>query len=389
MGRLVLRSEALNGVLEGKSASSDDLLQIYAESESDPQDLFAAAQTLRERHHGRIITFSRNVFLNAINACRDICSYCTYRAEPGTEKSSMMPPSRVREILRLARRHRCVEALFVTGERPEQRYPEVRSWLRSEGFSGTAEYLAHCSQIALDEGLFPHTNAGNLTRDELRLLAETNVSLGLMLESSSDRLGEDGMPHHMAPSKRPAARLGVLESAGSLGIPMTTGILVGIGETPSEIVHSILAIRNLQGRYGNVQEVILQNFQPKPDTAMSGCSSMRGDVFKRAVALSRIAMPDMNIQIPPNLSPDSYHGFLQAGVNDWGGISPVTPDFVNPEFPWPGLGHIRRHSAAAGLDLRCRFPVYPEFARMVPAPLRERMALLQDGGGFVREERWT
>ena len=388
MSKLILSSESLNGILDGKRASRDDLLQAYAESLDDPRDLLGLAQTLREKNKGRTITFSKKAFFNAINMCRDVCSYCTYRAEPGDAKASMMSVSRVRELLQMAKRYRCVEALFVTGERPEERYPQVRSWLLREGFSGTAEYLAHCSQLALDEGLFPHTNAGNLHADELRLLKGTNVSLGLMLESSSARLAERGMPHHQAPSKVPAARLEVLENAGRLRIPMTTGILVGIGETSEEMIDSILAMRSLHERYGHIQEIILQNFQPEPGTAMGRRPGAQAAYFTRAVALARVAMPDMNIQVPPNLSPDSYQDFLLAGINDWGGISPITPDFVNPEFPWPQLARVDGLSRAAGFELKCRFPVYPEFAQMVPQDLRKRMLPMQDDCGLVREDYW-
>lgn len=388
MSKLVLRSEALNGVLEGKEISRLDLLQTYAESSADPRELFKTASILRERSKGQTVSFSKNIFLNVINMCRDLCSYCTYRAEPEAADASMMSPSRVRELLHLARRYRCVETLFVTGERPEQRYKQARQWLREAGFSSTAEYLSHCAQLALDEGLFPHTNAGNLTTDELRLLRETNVSVGLMLESSSDRLTEEGMPHYAAPSKRPAARMRVLESAGQLRIPTTTGILLGIGETPEEMIDSLLAVRCLHRRYGHIQEVIIQNFKPKLGTLMAGMRGAPEGYFKRAVALARIVMPEMNIQIPPNLSPDSYQSFLLAGVNDWGGISPITPDFVNPESPWPGLARVEERTAEAGFDLRCRFPVYPEFTGMLPGRLREAMLSIEDDDGFVREDLW-
>lgn len=383
-----MRSETLKRALDGGNTSRGDLVRIYEESLDDPAELFSTAWRVARRRKGRVVTFSKKAFFNVINMCRDICSYCTYRAEPQAPGASMMPLSRVRSLLQTAKRHRCVEALFVTGERPEERYPQVREWLREGGFSSTAEYLDRCSQMALEEGLFPHTNAGNLTPGELDLLKRTNVSLGLMLESSSDRLGDEGMPHHMAPSKRPAARVQVLEDAGRRGIPMTTGILVGIGESPEEMIDSILAIREVHGRRGNIQEVIVQNFQPEPATPMQGRPGANAGYFARVVSLARIAMPEMNVQAPPNLSAGSFGNLLRYGINDWGGISPVTPDFVNPRFPWPGIGSVESMTGDAGLDLRCRFPVYPEFAGMVPQDLRERMLPIQDDLGLVREDYW-
>ncbi len=218
-----------------------------------------------------------------------------------------------RELLQLAKKYRCVEVLFVTGEKPEERYQEARDWLKENGFKSTVEYLIHASELALESGLFPHTNAGNLNFDEMKELKKTNVSMGVMLENVSERLTERGMPHYLAASKKPKARLEVLENSGKLGIPMTTGILVGIGETIEEIIDSIFAIKQLHQKYGNIQEVILQNFQPKPDTMMKDSPSADENYFKIIVALSRIIMPKMNIQIPPNLSPKSYQSFLTIG----------------------------------------------------------------------------
>ena len=232
-----------------------------------------------------------------------------------------MSKQQIKDVLDLAKKYRCVEALFVTGEKPEQRYQEAKDWLKENGFKSTAEYLVHASEMALEMGLFPHTNAGNLEFEELKELKKTNVSMGIMLENISDRLTEKGMPHHLAASKRPKTRLEVLENSGKLGIPMTTGILVGIGENIEEIIDSLLAIKELHRKFGNIQEVIIQNFQPKIDTRMKDVPSADETYFKTIVALSRIIMPEMNIQIPPNLSPDSYQDFLQLGINDWGGIS--------------------------------------------------------------------
>ncbi len=389
MAKLVLNSEILIKVLEDREISREGILEVYRKSQNDQSELFAAAQELRKKHKRNTVTFSKKAFFNMANLCRDTCSYCTYKAEPKEEeKLSLMSKQQIKDVLRLAKRYRCVEALFVTGERPEQRYQEARDWLEENGFESTAQYLAYASEAALEAGLFPHTNAGNLEIEELRELRKTNVSTGIMLENISDRLAEEGMPHHQAASKRPKARLEALENSGRLGIPTTTGILVGIGETIEEITDSLLAIKELHKKFGNIQEVIIQNFQPKQDTDMRYSPSADQTYFKTIVALSRVIMPEMNIQVPPNLSPDSYQDFLQLGINDWGGISPLTPDFVNPEFSWPKISRVDRHTRDAGFELGCRFPVYPEFFPSVSKELRDRMRAIEDENGLVREEYW-
>lgn len=388
LANLVLNSESLNNVLDNKRISYHEALQIFQDANTDPSELFSAAQNLRQKFKKNTVTFSKKAFFNIINMCKDTCTYCTYKAEPGEEKLSLMSKQDVRKMLKIAKKYRCVEALFVTGERPETKYQEARNWLAENGFKSTAEYLSHLSEIALDEGLFPHTNAGNLTYDEMKELQKTNVSMGLMLENSSERLTQKGMPHYLAASKKPKARLEVLENSGKLKIPMTTGILVGIGETQEEIIQSIFAIKELHDKYGNIQEVILQNFQPKEDTMMREFPSANENYFKIIVALSRIIMPQMNIQIPPNLSPRSYQSFLSVGINDWGGISPLTPDYVNPEFSWPEIENIDENSKKAGFDLKCRFPIYPEFFSFVSKELRDKMALIEDGESLVKEDYW-
>ena len=388
LNKLVLNSESLNKVLERKAISRQDISEIYQNAKNDPTELFSAAQNLREQFKKNTVTFSKKVFFNIVNLCKDTCSYCTYKAEPDEEKLSLMSKQQILELLQLAKKYKCVETLFVTGEQPEQRYQEARDWLKKNGFKSTAEYLIHSSEIALELGLFPHTNAGNLNFEEMKELKKTNVSMGIMLENISERLTERGMPHNLAASKRPKARLQALSNSGKLGIPMTTGILVGIGETIEEVIDSILAIRELHEKYGNIQEVILQNFQPKSDTVMKNQPSTDENYFKTIVALSRIIMPEMNIQIPPNLSPKSYQSFLSVGINDWGGISPLTPDFVNPEFAWPEINKVDSDSKDAGFELKCRFPVYPEFFSFVSKELRDKMSVIENEEGLVKEEYW-
>jgi len=385
---LVFDSESLNNILENKPVSRQEVSDIYQKAIDSPNDLFSASQILRKKYKKNTVTFSKKAFFNIINLCKDTCSYCTYKAEPTETKLSLMSKQQILELLLLAKKYRCVEALFVTGEQPEQKYQEARDWLRENGFKTTVEYLIHASELALDTGLFPHTNAGNLNYEEMKELKKTNVSMGVMLENVSERLTERGMPHHLASSKRPKARLEILENSGKLDIPMTTGILVGIGETIDEIIDSIFAIKKLNDKYGNIQEVILQNFQPKQDTKMRNEPSADEKYFKIVVSLSRIIMPQMNIQIPPNLSPRSYQSFLSVGINDWGGISPLTPDFVNPEFSWPEINKVDENSKKAGFDLKCRFPIYPEYFSSISKELRDKMSVIENEDGFVKEEYW-
>ena len=386
MSKLILSSELLNSLVDGRTPSKDDAYHIYHDAEMNPTDLYKVSQFLRTKNKGTRVTYSRKVFFNLINLCRDTCSYCTYKSEPGQAKVSMLSKNDITSLANMAKKQNCTEALFVTGERPEQKYQEARTWLKENGFASTTEYLVAASEIALEAGLFPHTNAGNLTKDEMRQLKDTNVSLGLMLENSSERLSEEGMPHQFAPSKNPKARIKVLQNAGELKIPMTTGLLVGIGESPHELIDSIYAIKEIHDKYQNIQEIILQNFQPKTDTPMKSSPTPQEKYFKTLVALTRIILPDMNIQIPPNLSPVSYSSFLSAGINDWGGISPITLDYVNPEFPWPRISDVNTNCADAGFHLRARFPVYPEFFRMVNPDLVSKMSEISDSENLVSAE---
>ena len=363
--------------------------QIFELIEDVPkQVIFETASKLRDKNKGRVVSFSKKAFFNIINLCRDTCSYCTYKAELDDTKLSLMDEQTVKKLAELAKKYNCTEALFVTGERPEQKYQEAKEWLRKQGFSSTTEYLIHCSEIVLKQGVFPHTNAGNLTKNEMKELAKTNVSMGVMLENSSVRLREDGMPHQDAPSKEPLARLNILKNAGELKIPMTTGILVGIGETLEECIQSIYDIKKIHQKYGNIQEIILQNFHPKPKTSMFEHSTPEESYFKMVVALCRIIMPDANIQIPPNLSPDNYNEFLSVGINDWGGISPITSDYVNPEFSWPNIQNVEKKCGNLGFSLKARFPVYPEFVPLINNDLKQRISLIADEKNYVKESYW-
>ena len=386
MSKLQFDFEIIHKIGESKEITYEDVLEL---SKNAPkQMIFDAASKIRDKRKGKAVSFSKKAFFNIINMCRDTCSYCTYKAEPNDAKLSLMDKKMVRELAVLAKKYNCTEALFVTGERPEQKYPEAKKWLASQGFSSTAEYLIHCSEMVLNEGVFPHTNAGNLSKDEMRELQKTNVSMGMMLENSSPRLREAGMPHHDAPSKDPNARLNILKNSGELKIPMTTGILVGIGESMEENIQSIFDIKKIDDKYGNIQEIILQNFHPKPKTSMSRHSTPEEDYFKMIVALCRIIMPNANIQIPPNLSPENYHEFLSVGINDWGGISPITSDYVNPEFSWPNIQNVEKKCNDTGFSFKARFPVYPEFIPLVNNDLKQRISLIADEENYVKESYW-
>ena len=388
MSKLEFDFESYNKIKDGYEPTKEDACQLASNFQYTSGKLFETAIQLRNKHKGNIVSFSKKAFFNIVNLCRDTCDYCTYKAEPNDTKLSLMNRKNVKDLAKLAKRYKCTEALFVTGESPEQKYQEAKDWLKLNGFSSTGEYLADCSEVVLNEGIFPHTNAGNLTKEEMKILRETNVSLGLMLENSSKRLREDGMPHHDAPSKEPTARINVLKNAGALKIPMTTGILVGIGETIYEVIDSIYAIKNIHKKFGNIQEVILQNFQPKRNTVMEKHKTPEMSYFKSIVALCRIIMPDMNIQIPPNLSQKNYDEFLSVGINDWGGISPITNDYVNPEFSWPQIKNVEKKCMDQKFKLKARFPIYPEFVSVVSKELRERMSLIADEENYVREDYW-
>ena len=386
MSKLQFDFEIIHKINEFKEISKEEMLEL---AESAPKEiLFDTASRIRDKQKGKTISFSKKAFFNIINLCRDTCSYCTYKAEPADVKLSLMNKQTIKELAILAKKYNCTEALFVTGERPEQKYSEAKKWLKDEGFSSTSEYLIHCSEMVLDEGIFPHTNAGNLTKSEMKELQKTNASMGMMLENSRPRLRKVGMPHHDAPSKDPNARLNILKNSGELKIPMTTGILVGIGENIEECIQSILDIKELYDKYGNIQEIILQNFHPKPKTSMFQQSTPEEDYFKTVVALCRIIMPDANIQIPPNLSPENYHEFLSVGINDWGGISPITSDYVNPEFSWPNIQNVEKKCNNSGFSFKARFPVYPEFVSLVNDDLKQRISLIADEENYVKESYW-
>ena len=384
--------EILERTLAGESLGPSDGYRLMDASGPELAALLLAASTLRERSHGQRVTYSRKVFLPLTNLCRDRCGYCTFVKAPGQPGAHTMIPDEVLAVAQQGRRLKCKEALFSLGDHPEWRHPEAAQQLRALGYSSTVEYLAAMCRLVYEEtGLLPHTNCGVLDDDELRLLQEVNVSMGLMLENVSDRLLQRGGPHFGCDSKIPAIRLETLARAGEMGIAMTTGILIGIGETPQERVDSLLAIRDLHRSYGHIQEVIIQNFRAKPDTRMRGCQEPTTLDMVRTLAVARLLLgEEMNIQAPPNLNSDGCQTYLLTGINDWGGISPLTKDFINPEASWPQIAKLRQLTREAGLELWERLALYPEYVRAdgswLPARMREGVHGLTDGDGYVKEE---
>jgi FO synthase len=349
----------------------------------------AGALESKLRGKGDLVSFSRNVFIPLTNLCRDRCAYCTFAKLPDSPEAKTYALEEVAEVVRGGVATGCTEALLCLGDKPEIAHPEHRDWLRDRGYRSTPHYVIEASRVAFEGGMLPHTNAGILTSDEMQALRAWNVSLGLMLESTSERLCARGGPHFWAPDKKPAVRLRMHEEAGELGIPFTSGLLLGIGETPAERVQTLFAIRDLDERHGHIQETIVQPFHPKPGTRMRAATPLSDAEVAGWVGLARLVLgPTRNIQAPPNLAPEVLETLLQSGLNDWGGVSPVTLDFINPEAPWPTLDELRRRTEAAGQRLVERLPVYPDDLLERPERFdpRVREAALRLAGpdGWVR-----
>jgi 7,8-didemethyl-8-hydroxy-5-deazariboflavin synthase CofG subunit len=325
-------------------------------------EVMAAAAELRDRGKGRDISYSRKVFLPVTNLCRDRCSYCTFRRDPGDPGAWTMRLSEIAAWSKRGAELGCKEALMCLGDKPELAFKEYRQTLSDLGVSGTIEYVAQACSAALEQGLLPHTNAGIMAHAEMSMLRPLNASMGLMLESISPRLRQRGGVHQWAPDKDPVVRMRMIDEAGDLKIPFTTGILLGIGETPAERAQSLIAIRDSHERYGHIQEVIIQNFRLKPELPLADAPEPDRFEMARAIATARLVLgPAMNVQAPPNLSPHEIELFLDAGINDWGGISPLSKDYVNPEAPWPHLEALADRCARAGFHLIQRLAIYPDY----------------------------
>jgi FO synthase len=371
-----------------------DRLLARLESEPLPQ-LLDTARALGREGHGSVIGYSRKVFIPLTRLCRDVCGYCTFAASPRQLASAYLSPEEVLAIARAGKAAGCREALFTLGDKPELRYEAARSALRALGHASTIEYLlAMCELVISETGLLPHVNAGIADEAEIAALRRVSVSQGIMLESASPRLAQPGGPHFGSPDKDPAVRIAMIEAAGRQRVPFTSGILIGIGETRRERILSLLVLRDLHARYGHLQEVIVQNFRAKPGTRMADAAEPSlADLLWTAAAARIVFGPAMNIQVPPNLSSAEFPQLARSGVNDWGGISPVTIDHVNPEAPWPSLPALARATAAAGSTLVQRLAIYPQYARaserwLDPALVRRVLDEI-DAEGFAREDCWV
>jgi FO synthase len=329
----------------------------------DTPALMRAAASLRDTHHGAMMTYSRKVFIPLTHLCRDSCHYCTFAQPPRRGEPAYMSPDDVLASARAGAAAGCTEALFTLGDKPELRYAAARAALQAQGFASTLDHLRAMAALVLREtGLLPHLNPGVMSRDDMARLRPVSASMGLMLETASDRLSGRGGVHFGSPDKVPAVRLATIAAAGALAIPFTTGLLIGIGETRRERIEALLALRDLHGAYGHIQEIIIQPFRAKPGTRMAASPDACDDELLWTLAVARIVLGGaMNLQTPPNLAPNLLRQAIDAGINDWGGISPVTPDFVNPEAPWPHVDAIAAELASCGRTLVQRLPVYPEY----------------------------
>ncbi len=350
--------------------------------------LLAAARAAKERFKPGAITYSRKVFIPLTNLCRDYCGYCTFRRDPGNPGAHTMTPDEVLSVARAGEKLGCTEALFSLGDKPELLFPEMRATLRHLGYRSTLHYLeAMCELVLRDTNLLPHPNPGLLSPEWIARLAAVSPSMGLMLETTNVALLGPGRAHDNAPDKVPAKRLRTIEEAGKQGVPFTTGLLIGIGESPQDRVNTLLAIRDLHERYGHIQEVIVQNFRVKSTIPMGHWPEPSHGEMLRTVAVARLLLPKVNIQAPPNLSAPYYDDLMDAGISDWGGISPLTPDFINPERPWPHLEQLRLRTEAKGFQLQQRLPVYPEFIPALlskPGLLAEKLRSCTAEDGLAR-----
>jgi 7,8-didemethyl-8-hydroxy-5-deazariboflavin synthase CofG subunit len=355
--------------------------------EMNIEEIFKIASMLRNIFKGNVISYSRKIFIPITTLCKDNCLYCIYKKEPD-KGGRYLELDEIIDITKRGLELGCTEALLMTGERPEIKYAEARNFLKNKNVSSTVEWLYNVSKILLELGILTHTNAGLLTSHEMEKLKKYNASLGLMLENISERLMQKGMPHEFSPSKNPKLRIKVIEEAGKLKIPFTTGILLGIGETPEEAIRSLFVIRAIHQKYGHIQEVIIQPFIPKKGTAMESFSPPSERYFLKFLALSRIILGDMNLQAPPNLYLN-VRQLIKAGVNDLGGISPLTIDYVNPEKPWPHIEFIRKELARDGFVLKQRLPVYPEYLNkngFLSDEVKKIALNLVDENGYVVEK---
>jgi len=376
----------LDEVRDGLPLSREGACRLLYCPDDELRALLAVALEFKQRFKPGVITYSRKVFIPLTNLCRDYCGYCTFRRDPGEPGAHTMNPDQVMEVARAGDKMGCTEALFSLGDKPELAFPEMRATLRHLGYNSTLHYLeAMCERVLRETTLLPHPNPGLLSAEWITRLAAVSPSLGLMLETTKTALLAPGAAHDNAPDKVPAKRLRTIEEAGKQSVPFTTGLLIGIGETPEDRVDTLLAIREMHRRYGHIQEVIVQNFRVKPGIPMRHWPEPTLGEMMRTIAVARLLMPEVNIQAPPNLSAPYYDELLDAGINDWGGVSPLTPDFINPERPWPHLEQLQARTESRGYILRQRLPVYPEFLASLtsrPGLLAEKVQAAADREGY-------
>ena len=374
----------------GAPISRASALHLIRCGEDELPELLAAARAAKERFKPGVITYSRKVFLPLTNLCRDYCGYCTFRRDPSDAGAHTMSPDEVLTVARAGEKLGCTEALFSLGDKPELIFPEMRQTLRRLGYRSTLHYLeAMCELVLRETTLLPHPNPGLLSAEWITRLAAVSPSMGLMLETTNASLLASGAAHDNAPDKVPAKRLRTIEEAGKQNVPFTTGLLIGIGESLEDRVDTLLAIRDLHERYGHIQEVIVQNFRAKRAIPMANSPEPTAGEMLRTVAVARLLLPSVNMQAPPNLSAP-YDDLADAGINDWGGISPLTPDYINPEKPWPHLEQLRLRTEAKGFTLRQRLPVYPEFIAGViarPGLLSEKLRAAANDHGLAKLKR--
>lgn len=381
-----------SGISPDRVLESEAALRL-AEA-SDLASLMNAAARRRDIAHGNIISYSRKVFVPLTQLCRDVCHYCTFAHAPRANVPVYLSREAVLDIARTGRAAGCNEVLFTLGDKPELRYRAAREALERLGHATTLSYLEEVARLAFEEtGLLPHVNPGLMEAADLAALRKVSVSQGTMLETASSRLSERGGPHFGSPDKHPAARLATIRMAGEQRVPFTSGILIGIGETRRERIEALLALRELHEAHGHLQEIIIQNFRPKPGTRMANAEAPSLEEHLWTIAMARLIFPaEMNIQAPPNLNPGALNRLVEAGINDWGGVSPVTPDHVNPEAPWPHLRVLERATAAAGKHLTERLAIYPAYARTYKEWVDPALhtALLQrvDADGWPRRDDW-
>jgi len=381
--------ESIIRCLEGKTISRQEANRIIEADNSYLPMLMAFSSVIRDSSNGKKISYSKNVFIPLTNICSNMCKYCGFRRDPIETDAKLMTPSQVVDLTQKGDASGCHEALFCLGEKPEKKYEDYLKRLKKLGYENTIEYLCDmCEAVFKKTSLLPHSNPGLIDKNEMKTLKEFNASLGLMLESTSNRLCEKGGPHELSPGKAPKLRLDVIEHAGQLKIPFTTGLLIGIGENDKEIIDSLFAIKKLHDKYDHIQEIIIQNFRAEPRTEMENNKEPTVEQLLKIVIVTRLIFgKDMSIQIPPNLNMNYCELFILSGIDDWGGISPITMDFINPDFPWPKIEDLEKITKNNGFDFKERLPIYPKYIKkseFMSKSIKDKVFSLADNEGYVR-----